>query len=100
MTLWTPTGPGFDDFVDNLHRTIAECGESPFVEVELVDGARLAIESIAAEPGHGFVTLRPHPRDEAPGAVVVPVGSIRRIDVSRSREEERPLGFTLPSARP
>jgi hypothetical protein len=84
--------------VEKLHRTIAECGENPFVEVEFADGARLAIESMSAEPGYGFVTLRPHPRDESPDAVVVPVGSIRRIDVSRSREEERPLGFTLPSA--
>jgi hypothetical protein len=63
----------------------------------LLDGARLVIESMSAEPGYGFVTLRPHPRDEAPDAIVVPVGSIRRIDVSRSREA-RPLGFTLPAS--
>jgi hypothetical protein len=77
---------------------IGECGERPYVEVELFDGARLPIESISAEPGYGFVTLRPHPQGEPPDAVIVPLGSIRRFEVSSSRDQERPLGFTLPAS--
>jgi hypothetical protein len=69
----------------------------PYVEVELFDGSRVAVESVSAEPGYGFVTLRPHPQGERPDILVVPLGSIRRFEVSKAREEDRPLGFTLPS---
>ena len=66
--------------------------------MELADGSRVAIESITAEPGLGFVTLHPHPVDERPDAVVVPLGAVRRIEISASDEPEAPFGFTLPSA--
>jgi hypothetical protein len=58
----------------------------------------VAVESVSADPGYGFVTLRPHPKGEPPDLVIVPLGSIRRFDVSKAREEEPPLGFTLPAS--
>jgi hypothetical protein len=44
------------------------------------------------------VTLRPHPTGEPPEAVVVPLGSIRRIEISAMADVEDPVGFTLPAA--
>jgi hypothetical protein len=68
------------------------------VHLELTDGARFALHSLSAEPGFGFVTIRPHPedREDAPGELVVPVGSIRRIELDRAVEERARLGFSLP----
>jgi hypothetical protein len=85
-----------DEFVTRLHRAIAEISEQPHVEVELADGSRVAVESITAEPGLGFVTLHPHPVGERPDAVVVPLGAVRRIEISAASEAEPPVGFTLP----
>jgi hypothetical protein len=87
-----------DEFVARLHRAIAEISEQPHVEVELADGSRVAVESITAEPGLGFVTLHPHPVGERPDAVVVPLGAVRRIEISEASEAEPPVGFTLPQA--
>ncbi len=87
-----------DEFVARLHRAIADVSEHPHVEVELTDGSRVAVESITAEPGLGFVTLHPHPVGERPDAVVVPLGAVRRIEISASEEAERAFGFTLPQA--
>ena len=81
-----------------LHRAIAEISEHPHVEVELADGSRVAVESITAEPGLGFVTLRPHPVGERPDAIVVPLGAVRRIEISASEDPEPAFGFTLPTA--
>jgi hypothetical protein len=86
------------EFVERLHRTIREISDKPHVAIELVDGSRFVVESIVAEPGYGFVTLRPHPKDEPPDAIVVPVGALRRIEVHRAAETEAPFGFSLPSA--
>ena len=66
--------------------------------MELADGSRVAVESISPEPGLGFVTLRPHPVGERPDAIVVPLGAVRRIEISASDAAEPPVGFTLPSA--
>ncbi len=99
--LWLPgVAAPVGEFVDRLHRTIKEVSGQPYVRVELVDGSQLAIESISAEPGLGFVTLRPHPVGERPDAVVVPLGSIRRIEVDSRGPPEMPFGFgfSLPSA--
>jgi hypothetical protein len=102
--LWVPgfAGP-LDDLIDRIHRRIAkfaeEAGmEQAFVEVELVDGARYTIESLSSEPGYGFVTIRPHAGEGVPDELIVPVGSIRRIDLSRAGEERGRLGFSVPSA--
>jgi len=101
--LWVPgyAGPA-DDLVDRIHRRIEqfarEAGiEQASVEVELADGARYAVESLAAEPGYGFVTIRPHPTDDVPGEVIVPVGSIKRIELSAAVDERTQLGFSVPS---
>jgi hypothetical protein len=66
------------------------------VHVEFNDGKRFALHHISAEPGFGFVTITPYPEDlpDAPGAIVVPVGSIRRIELDRAENERGHLGFT------
>ena len=66
------------------------------VRIEFDDGARFALHSLSPEPGFGFVTVIPHPEDlpDAPGALVVPVGSIRRIELDRAADERGRLGFS------
>jgi hypothetical protein len=66
------------------------------VHVEFADGSRFTLHSLSPEPGLGFVTVVPHPEDlpDAPGAMIVPVGSIRRIELDRAGEERGNLGFT------
>src|SRR3954452_5196193 len=98
--LWVPgfAGP-LDDLVDRIHRKVEsfaqEAGvERAFVEVELADGARYVVESLSAEPGYGFVTIHPHPKDDVPGEVIVPIGSIKRIELSKAGDERGRLGFS------
>jgi hypothetical protein len=102
--LWVPgfAGP-LDDLVERIHRRIQEFAseravEHAYVEVELIDGVRFAVESLAAEPGYGFVTIRPHARDDTPGEVIVPIGSIKRIELSAAAEERTQLGFSVRSS--
>jgi hypothetical protein len=101
--LWVPgfAGP-LDDLVDRIHRRVAQLAEESgvaqvFVEVELVDGVRYAVESLSADPGYGFVTIRPHAGEDMPAELIVPVGSIRRIELSRVAEHHARLGFSVPS---
>ena len=100
--LWIPgvAGP-LDDLVGRIHRRIdafaSEHGlEQAMVEVELSDGALLRLESISAEPGYGFLTLVPHGPEDEPQELIVPVGSIRQLTLSRA-EPASPIGFSLPS---
>ena len=103
--LWIPglaAGPQ-EEFVARVHRQIerfaAEAGiQQAFVEVELLDGARFTVASISAEPGFGFLTIKPHASadEDAPGELIVPVGSIRRIELDRAEEQRARLGFSLP----
>jgi hypothetical protein len=94
--------------VGALHRHIeryaSEHGvEKPYVEIELADGARHVLDSLAAQPGFGFITVRQHKRDEDdPDEIVVPVGAIRRIELSVRGGDDPAFGFTLPgpAARP
>ena len=58
----------------------------------------ISVESLAPEPGYGFVTIRPHPRDEMPGEVIVPIGSIKRIELSKAADERTRLGFSVPAS--
>lgn len=98
-------GP-LEEFVNRLHREIEtyarEAGiERAFVEVELADGSRYCLDRVSPEPGFGFVTLRPHPQpddDDVPDAIVVHIGTIRRIDLSRADDRRERFGFTLPDA--
>ena len=98
-----PAGPQ-DEFVERLHRQIErfarEAGiERAFVEVELADGARFALDSIDAEPGFGFVTLRPHrgAEDDLPAELIVPAALIKRIELDRAEEQRAQFGFSLPA---
>jgi hypothetical protein len=102
-SLWIPgmaAGPQ-EELVTRLHRQIerfaSEAGvERAFVEVELVDGARFTVDTISPEPGFGFVTIRPYGgEDEGVPGLIVPVGSIRRIELDRAEEQRAHLGFTL-----
>ena len=102
--LWVPgfAGP-LNQLVERIHRRIEQYAseqkiEQAHVEIELADGVRYAVESLAAEPGFGFVTIRPHEGDGTPGEVIVPVGAIKRIELSLVAEERGLLGFALPAA--
>ena len=101
--LWVPgfAGP-LDDLVDRINRRIETYAEEAgvkqaFVEVELVDGVVYAVESISPEPGYGFITIRPHPGDGTPALVIVPIGSIKRLELSSADEERTRLGFSVSS---
>jgi hypothetical protein len=69
------------------------------VEVELADSARFVLEKLDPEPGFGMVTLhvRAEDDDDVPDALIVPLGSIRRIEL-RAAPEERvaSIGFSVP----
>jgi hypothetical protein len=100
--LWIPgmTGP-LDELVARIHRRIASFAsehelEQTQVEAELHDGALLRLSTISAEPGYGFITLAPHPEDGEPQELIVPLGAIRRLTLSRA-EPESPVGFSLPA---
>ena len=103
---WTPTAEmPHEAFVERIHRAIAsfaqETGvEKPLVEVELADTSRFVLERIEPEPGFGMVTLYvTDPRDDAPDALIVPIGSLRRIELSKSPEERaQRFGFSVPPA--
>jgi hypothetical protein len=92
-----------EELVERIQRQIErfaeEAGvERAFVEVELADGARFALDAISAEPGFGFVTLVPHPDldEDLPERLIVPVGLIRRIELARAEEQRAQLGFSQP----
>lgn len=72
--------------------------ETPVVEVELADSARFLLEKIEPDPGSGMVTLHVHVEDaDTPDALIVPLGSIRRIELRKSPEERVVgFGFTVP----
>ena len=99
--LWTPgmIGP-LEELVARIHRRIGEFatehGVEAMVEIELSDGALHRLESISAEPGFGFVTLRPH-SDEGPQELIVPLGAIRQLTLSPA-EPDSPIGFSIRSA--
>ncbi|MGZ8782110.1 MAG: hypothetical protein ACXWZB_01285 [Gaiellaceae bacterium] len=100
--LWTPgmIGP-LDDFVARIHRRIesfaSEHGrERALVEVERSDGALLRLASLSPEPGYGFVTLVPHGEEGEPQELIVPLGAIRQLTLSRA-EPQSPVGFALPA---
>jgi hypothetical protein len=102
--IWTPVPEGpHEELVGRLHRVIAAFAEAhgvetPVVEVELADSARFVLEKIDPEPGFGMVTL--HVRSDehdAPGALIVPLGTIRRVELRRAPEERlASFGFSVP----
>ena len=104
--LWTPVAElPHEAFVERIVRVIASFAEAfgvekPLVEVELADTSRFVLERIEPEPGFGMVTLYvTDARDDAPDAVIVPIGSLRRIELSKAPEERvQRFGFSLPAA--
>jgi hypothetical protein len=105
--LWTPvTELPHEAFVERLHKAIAAFAESsgvdkPLVEVELADRSRFVLDRIEPEPGFGMVTLYVTDArdDDAPDALIVPIGSLRRIELSKSPEERvQRFGFSVPPA--
>jgi hypothetical protein len=93
-------GP-LEDLVSRVHRRIQafadEHGlEQAMVEVELADGSLLRLASISPEPGYGFLTLVPHAEPGEPEELVVPIGAIRQLRLSRA-EPASPIGFSLPT---
>jgi hypothetical protein len=83
-----------------VERFAREAGlERACVQVHLADGTHYLVEELSAEPGFGFVTIRPYPRDESPAELIVPVGTIRRIELDRAEEQRSAFGFTLSTER-
>jgi hypothetical protein len=104
--LWTPVAElPHEALVERIHKAIASFAEvngveKPLVEVELADGSRFVLERIEPEPGFGMVTLYvTDARDDAPDALIVPIGFLRRIELSKSPEERlQRFGFSVPPA--
>lgn len=104
--LWLPgaVGPSLEDFVDRLNKAVAAFAErhgipKAVVDVELADGVRYTVESIRPEPGYGFVTLDVHcgtHEDGCPAELIVPVGSLKRIELDLAEERRGRFGFSLP----
>jgi hypothetical protein len=104
--LWTPVAElPHEAFVDRLHKAIASFAETtgvekPVVEVELADASRFVLERIEPEPGFGMVTLYvTDARDDAPEALIVPIGSLRRIELRTAPEKAESFGFSVPPAK-
>ena len=101
--IWTPIPEGpHEDFVARLVKTIGGFAErhgveTPLVEVELADSARFVLERIEPEPGSGMITLHVHAEDDDDvDALIVPLGSIRRIELRKSPEQKlAAFGFNL-----
>jgi len=104
--LWTPVPElPHEAFVERLLRVIAAFAqtagvETPVVEIELADTSRFVLERIDPEPGFGMITVSVHGvRDDAPDALIIPIGSIRRIELRKSPEDRvQRFGFTAPPA--
>jgi hypothetical protein len=102
--LWTPVAElPHEAFVERVVRVIARFAEehgveTPLVEVELADTSRFVLQRIEPEPGFGMVTFYVgDPRDDAPDALIVPIGSLRRIELSKRPDERvRRFGFSVP----
>jgi len=101
--LWTPVAELPNEaFVDRLHRAISSFAEAtgvekPLVEVELADRSRFVLERIDPEPGFGMVTLYvTDARDDAPDALIVPIGSLRRIELRTAPDRGESFGFSVP----
>ncbi len=103
--LWTPVADlPHEAFVERLHRAIANFADAtgvakPLVEVELADTSRFTLERIDPEPGFGMMTFYvADERDDAPEALIVPIGSVRRIELRSAPEKPDQFGFSVPPA--
>jgi hypothetical protein len=93
-----------EQLVRRLHGQIERFAEQAsvsqaVVELQLRDGSLFTLDSISAEPGYGFVTIRPHPEEGEPQEeLILPLGSIARIVLSPAADRREHFGFTLPDA--
>jgi hypothetical protein len=101
--LWTPVAElPHEAFVERLHKAISSFAqangvEKPVVEVELADRSRFVLERIEPEPGFGMVTLYvTDAREDAPDALIIPIGSLRRIELRTAPEKAESIGFSVP----
>jgi hypothetical protein len=104
--LWTPVPEmPHEAFVERLHKAIASFAEStgvekPVVEIELADTSHFVLERIEPEPGFGMVTLYvTDARDDAPDALIVPIGSLRRIELRTAPDRAESIGFSVPAPK-
>ena len=104
--LWTPVPQlPHEEFIDHIHRAIVQFAEAtgvekPLVEIELADRSRFTLERIEPEPGFGMVTLYvADARDDDPDALIVPIGSIRRLELRTAPEKSESFGFTVPPTK-
>ena len=99
-------GPSLEDFVARLNKAVAAFAErngipKAIVDVELADGARYTVEAIRPEPGYGFVTLKVHGTEQEshrPSELIVPVVSLKRIELDLTDGRPARFGFSLPDA--
>ena len=105
--LWIPVPEGpHEALVERIGKAVASFAEekgvtAPIVDLELADGARFSLDRIDSEPGFGMVTIHVHSEHdpESPEALVIPLGTIRRIELrSRPDEQSGRFGFTVPPA--
>ena len=102
--LWTPVPElPHEAFVERLLRAVARFAEAmgvetPVVEIELADTARFVLDRIEPEPGFGMVTLYVRePRNDDPDALIVPIGSIRRVELRKAPDDQLVrFGFSVP----
>lgn len=99
--IWTPGAAGpLDELVGRITRMVEaftrEHGlEQAELRMELADGSRHLLASLAPEPGFGFFSFVPH-RDDAsePSRAIVPIGAVKTIEISLP-DPERAFGFSL-----
>ena len=102
--LWTPVVEGpHEAFVERLLRTIASFAadagiDKPFVEIELFDSSHFVLDRIEPDPGFGMVTIYVvDDREDTPDALIIPIGSIRRIELRKAPEGKSRFGFSVPA---
>jgi hypothetical protein len=102
VQIWTPgvAGP-LEEFVARVTRMVGSFTQAhglaeAEVRLELADGSRYLLASVAPEPGFGFFCLTPHIQaGEDPRQVVIPIGAVKLIEISVP-DPERPFGFAAP----
>jgi hypothetical protein len=102
--MWVPGAGSEEDLVRRVHRQIERFAEQTgvpraVVELQLHDGSLFTLDTIAPEPGYGFVTIRPHPEEGEPQQeLILPLGTIARIVLSPAEDRPGRFGFTLPES--
>jgi hypothetical protein len=57
------------------------------------------LDRLEPEPGFGMITIYvQRAEDDEPDALIIPVGSIRRIELRKTAEERFGFGFSAPSS--